>query len=333
MTPRVQQNFDAGLWNIMGGKINVENSGSVKLNSGSGAEKSAMWLKTKYNAVDDFSITATARVTLENCPWLGGCSVAPHAGNFGLVIQQKSATALESGDYAFGGMGPNSLGILFDDPWNPTTSEKAMVFSGGDTGTALATSYDIDFLNDGSENVFRVTYSAHYKTLQVHANSGTTINENLEPKITLQIDLNTIFTQDLGYAWFGVTDSIVSGSYSIYRLKSFEIGGVRTKLSNCNIEEEGLVLGKTGQFVMDTRTSCNTFRFSGGDLWSIKLKNLVAGYEAVVGTEGIVDVGTGQYRVSYAVEQTGNYKVLATLLNDEGADDQGEVEIGSFIVT
>lgn len=169
-------------------------------------------------------------------------------------------------------------------------------------------------------------------------NPGSDIDLNVLPKITLQIDLNTIFTKESGYAWVGFSSAIGSSwsapSSSVFKAKSYKFSGVRTVLSKTLIEEDGLVLGKQGTFVVGARASCGTYRFSGGDLWEFKLKNPVAGTEVSIPDSNVVDMNTGQYTVSYNVGSvSGSWQVWAKLTNDGGSTDQGEVKIGDFVVS
>ena len=48
----------------------------------------------------------------------------------------------------------------------------------------------------------------------------------------------------------------------------------------------------------------------------------------------VVDMNTGQYTVSYDVGSvSGSWEVWAKLTNDGGSTNQGEVKIGSFLVS
>jgi len=337
ISPKVQQNFQSNLWQL-NGQIQIQDSGNMRLTKGDGQEQNSAFLLQKYSMTDDWTVDATIQHSSSgrSC-WTGGCS---NWGSFGFVFQQDSQTKKGTGDYAFSGYGAESLGVIFDEPWNPTTTKSAKIFKGGNVadGSELSTSWDVDLLDSGAVNAFRVSYNAYSKVLQMWCNPGSDIDLNVLPKITLQIDLNTIFTKESGYAWVGFSSAIGSAtirpSSSVFKAKSYKFSGVRTVLSKTQIEEDGLVLGKQGTFVVDARASCGTYRFSGGDLWEFKLKNPVAGTEVSIPDSNVVDMNTGQYTVSYNVGSvSGSWQVWAKLTNDGGSTDQGEVKIGDFVVS
>ena len=84
---------------------------------------------------------------------------------------------------------------------------------------------------------------------------------------------------------------------------------------------------------MDARASCGTYRFSGGDQWDFTLKNPIKSAEILIPQSSVVDMNTGQYRVTYNVGSVnGAWEVWAKLLNDGGGSNQGEVKIGGFTV-
>ena len=205
ISPKVQQNFQSSLWQL-NDQIQIESSDSMTLTKGNGEETSSAFLLQKYSMTDDWTVDATIQHSnSDRSCWGLGCS---NWGSFGFVFQQDSQTQEGTGAYAFSGYGAESLGIIFDEPYNPTSSKSAQVFKGGDVGTALTTSWDVDLLDSGAVNSFRVSYNAYSKVLQMWCNQGTAIDLNILPKITLQIDLNTIFTKESGYAWVGFSSAI-----------------------------------------------------------------------------------------------------------------------------
>ena len=189
-SPKVQQNFQVEMWNVQN-KISVESSGEMKLNSGNGAEVNSAWLKEKYSMTDDWIVDVTVQHGQASCFW----GLCPHEGSFGLTFQQESATKIGSGETGFGGFGAGSLSIVFDEPWG-TGSASAKVYKDGATGDSdvLSTSWDVSIITSGEVNAFRVSYSAYSKVLQMWCNAGLEIDLNITPKITLQIDMNQIFT-------------------------------------------------------------------------------------------------------------------------------------------
>ena len=60
----------------------------------------------------------------------------------------------------------------------------------------------------------------------------------------------------------------------------------------------------------------------------------MAGTEVSIPDSSVVDMNTGQYTVSYDVGSvSGSWEVWAKLTNDGGSTNQGEVKIGSFLVS
>ena len=324
VTVKVDQNFDSSLWKVNSpdSQLAIQSSSNMRIHDADGSQASSAYLKQQINVLDDWQVDFTAKVTKTS--WAGF-----HGGEFGFIAQNKGESAVP-GDGGFAGLGEESLGVIFDvwEPWGK-------VFKNGgvdETANKIGLTEDVSEITSGSLNAFRITYNAYHKVLAFYFNTGTEINELLAPKMTIQEDLNTIFTTNLGYAWVGFGVKVGSGSWSRIEVSSFKFSGVKTSLVHSTIEEDKLTLPKTGSFVLDAKGSCGTFRFSGGDLFDVVLKNEAAGLEANIPSSSILDLGTGRYTINYNLAVSGSYTVWASLANDFSGVDQGQVEIGSFQV-
>ena len=139
ISPKVQQNFQSNLWQL-NGQIQIQDSGNMRLTKGDGQEQNSAFLLQKYSMTDDWTVDAT--IQHSSSGW------GSNWGSFGFVFQQDSQTKKGTGDFAFSGYGAESLGVIFDEPWLPTTTKSAKVFKGGNVadGSELSTSWDVDLL-------------------------------------------------------------------------------------------------------------------------------------------------------------------------------------------
>jgi len=200
--------------------------------------------------LDDWQIDFTVKVTKSN-------SWGTHGGQFGFVAQNKGATEIGSTD-AFSGLGAGSLGVIFD-VWDDT----GKVFKNGgvdETANQIGRTDDVDDVTNGQFNSYRVTYNAYHKVLAFYFNSGTEIVSTMAPKMTIQEDLNTVFTTNLGYAWIGFGVRVGSGSWTRIETSSFKLSSVKTSIAHSRIEEDKLALPISGSFVVDAKGSCGTYR-------------------------------------------------------------------------
>lgn len=278
--------------------------------------------------LDDWEIDFSFEIRKTDCTaWTG--FICPHGGAWGLMLQNSGLGAKGSGDAAFNGYGGESLGTVFE--FGGTSNDIYVYKKNDEEENQVGYSNDASYItSDSGTTSVKVAYNAVARVLSVWANSGTAVDTDVSPKIIAQVDLSTIFTAD-GYAYVGFGVDIGWNSWSQVTATGLTISEALTDLGQSSIEEEGRILGADGVLVVDAKTSCGVYRFSGGDTWTVVLEE-EGGGRVEIGMEGITDLNNGQYRVAYAgLAEGGQYKVLASLGGLGGIGDD-ETQIGSFRV-